>query len=201
MMTSCSKCGGVCEHSKSAMCSQCRSVYDRNRRARAKGREWRPPEVPRWIAKRGAVAPPEYWRAMFQSKVSPEPTSGCWLWTGSLTSEGYGDFGYKANRRLAHIYSYELAKGPVPDGLELDHKCRVRSCCNPNHLEPVTHQINTLRGIGPTAKNAMKTHCPKGHAYDEENTRISASGKRDCRMCDRLNMRAKRAALRECARS
>lgn len=73
----------------------------------------------------------------------------------------------------------------MEDGLELDHLCRVRCCVNPGHLEPVSHQVNALRGVSPTALNAAKTMCPVGHPYSIENTRISAAGYRFCRECGR----------------
>lgn len=71
----------------------------------------------------------------------------CWLWRGSHTSHGYGDArGYGVGRRRAHIITYEHARGPVPDGLELDHLCGNRRCINPDHLEAVTHRVNVQRG-------------------------------------------------------
>lgn len=82
----------------------------------------------------------------------------------------------------AHRVAYEEIMGPVPEGLELDHLCRTRSCVNPSHLEPVTHRENMNRGDVATRR---KTHCPKGHPYDEENTGIY-NGYRNCRACARL---------------
>lgn len=84
--------------------------------------------------------------AMF-SMVSPEPNSGCWLWTGNLSDNGYGVVEVRDRRRRAHRVAYELVHGPIPSGLEPDHLCRVRCCINPAHLEPVTRQLNTLRGL------------------------------------------------------
>ena len=87
------------------------------------------------------------WKAHFLSKVSPEPTSGCWLWTGGLEEKGYAVL-CKPNwkgHRAAHRFSYETFVGPIPDGLQIDHKCRVRSCVNPDHLEPVTSAENNRR--------------------------------------------------------
>lgn len=74
-------------------------------------------------------------------------TSGCWLWTGQLNNTGYGLFWYQTGKRGAHVVLWELLRGLVPDGLELDHLCRVRRCVNPDHLEPVTHSENLLRGF------------------------------------------------------
>ena len=72
----------------------------------------------------------------------------------------------------AHRVAYELVKGKIPAGLELDHLCRNRICCNPAHLEAVTGRENSLRGVSPWAKNACATHCPRGHPYDAENTYV-----------------------------
>lgn len=124
----------------------------------------------------------------FWAKV--EKTNECWLWTARKNDAGYGDFWLsKAKEHYrAHIMSYELLVGPVPEGLELDHLCRVRHCVNPTHLEAVTHKVNCLRGDSPLAHHARKTHCPQGHEYTEENTRMvdTHTGKgRQCRTCHR----------------
>lgn len=115
-----------------------------------------------------------------------EKTEGCWLWLGWLTEEGgYGRFRYDRGRVVAHRFAYELLVGPIPPGLELDHLCRTRRCVNPAHLEPVTHRENTLRGISPAARHAIKTHCPQAHPYDETNTRWY-QGRRYCIACKRV---------------
>ena len=108
--------------------------------------------------------------------------SGCWAWTGGLDTSGYGIFSVNGNSVGAHRWSYQHHVGPVPEGLELDHLCRVRRCVNPEHLEPVTSQVNTLRGQSPMAANARKTHCPSGHPYDQVNTNWY-DGRRYCRAC------------------
>lgn len=103
---------------------------------------------------------------------------GCWLWKGSLFRLGYGRVRRNDKIRSAHIVSYELFIGKVPDGLEIDHLCRVRRCVNPQHLQAVTHKENMRRAF-PTPP----THCPKGHAYDEKNTYINPMGRKVCRTC------------------
>src|SRR6516164_7314046 len=82
----------------------------------------------------------------FDDCFIPEPNSGCWLWFGVQTKDGYGRWGGGANRKLAHRISYERAKGPVPIGMQIDHLCRVRCCVNPDHLEVVTPLENNARG-------------------------------------------------------
>jgi hypothetical protein len=93
--------------------------------------------------------------------------NGCWIWTGAL-SVGYGHYqpsGTK-KRKLVHRGVYELLVGPIPPRFDCDHLCRVPACCNPEHIEPVTHRENIRRGYavwqGPT-------HCPSGHPYSGAN--------------------------------
>lgn len=125
--------------------------------------------------------------------VSPEPMSGCYLWMGADNQVGYGQMTINGRRVLAHRLSYEMYKGPIPDGLELDHKCRVRCCVNPDHLEPVTRRENVMRGQSPTRFNAEKTHCKRGHEFTIENTKIEPPNHRSCRTCIR-ERRRRRAA-------
>ena len=117
-----------------------------------------------------------------------EKTGDCWLWTAKQNGKGYGKFtvGRRSlgQRRdiYAHRFAYELLVGSIPDGLQLDHLCRVRNCVNPAHLEPVTPGENTRRG-GP----ASKTRCDYGHEFTPENTyRQPSTGRRSCLKCRRL---------------
>lgn len=122
----------------------------------------------------------------FNERYIPEPNSGCWIWLYCLDANGYGRVSVLGSSRLAHRISYEVERGPIPDGLTLDHLCRVRHCVNPSHLEPVPMRENVMRGEGFGAKNALKTHCPKGHEYDYVNTYVyrGANGtRRLCRTC------------------
>lgn len=106
---------------------------------------------------------------------------GCWEWTGARTRTGYGSFTDAGSRKCqAHRFAYEHLVGPIPNGLELDHLCRNRWCVSPSHLQPVTHRENQRRGI----KGILTTHCPKGHPYSEENTRMYG-GHRFCKTCGR----------------
>lgn len=119
----------------------------------------------------------------FEEKYVPEPNSGCWLWTASLSNAGYARF---QDSGQAHRKAYEHWVGPIPEGYDLDHLCRTRSCVNPRHLEAVTRQVNLLRGIGFPAIHAKTTHCPKGHSYSENNLIEELDRgyiKRRCRIC------------------
>lgn len=110
-------------------------------------------------------------------------TDTCWLWKGYVGNHGYGMFTLSTrNPKLAHRLSYQWTVGEIPEGLELDHLCRNRQCVNPAHLEPVLHVINSRRGdTGQYLKR--RTHCPKGHPYNEENTYRTKRGGRACREC------------------
>lgn len=121
----------------------------------------------------------------FWNKVDLTAPNGCWMWTAAIDRHGYGKFWLGGRTVRAHRFSYESLVGPIPGGLELDHLCRVRACVNPTHLEPVTHRENTLRGDTLTARHAAKTHCLRGHPYDEANTYVTPDGRRNCRACGR----------------
>lgn len=117
----------------------------------------------------------------------------CWLWTGCTRDRGYGTVSIKGRQECAHRMAYELTHGKIPEGKILDHLCRQPACCNPDHLEVVTHKINILRGKSPSAINARKTHCRHGHAFTVENTRISRGG-RYCRTCARIRWHKRKGA-------
>lgn len=127
----------------------------------------------------------------FWKYVLPEPNSGCWLWDGTVANTGYGQIGEFVGgvRKLhyAHRLSYEMHKGPIPDGLHIDHLCRVRCCVNPAHLEAVTQRTNIMRGVSSMAIKASATHCVNGHEFTEENTyyRKDGRGHRNCKSCKR----------------
>jgi hypothetical protein len=117
--------------------------------------------------------------------------NGCWIWWGRCTEDGYGMFGTPYKR--AHRVAYEIFKGAIPDGLQIDHLCRVRRCVNPEHLEAVTSKENTLRGETITGLNAQKTHCPQGHPLEGDNLYLY-NGKRSCKECRRNHTRKRRNA-------
>lgn len=140
-------------------------------------------------------------RNRIESKIIPEPNSGCWIWTGMLNDAGYGliamRIGGKKRQRRAHRIYYELVKGKISEKLTLDHLCRVRCCVNPDHLEPVTPVENVMRGESFYATQARKTHCPKGHPYAGANLRITPHGGRLCRICVARRVREYQARNKE----
>ena len=119
----------------------------------------------------------------FWSKVAKGPNDKCWQWLASDGAMGYGKMWFAGQLQYAHRISYMLAHGAIPLGMTIDHLCRDHGCVNPNHLEPVSHQVNVLRGRSPSAINAKKVNCKVGHPYDLFNTRIRVNGGRGCRIC------------------
>lgn len=105
-------------------------------------------------------------------------TESCWLWVGVLNEHGYGTLG----NRLAHRLAYELFVAPIPQGLVLDHLCRVPACVRPDHLEPVTHRENTLRGRGQASRQYRRNVCKRGHPLYGFNIK-ERDGHRACLMC------------------
>jgi len=118
---------------------------------------------------------------------------GCWIWVACRNNQGYGLVRHGQKTTLAHRAVYELLIGKIPPDLQCDHLCRNRYCVNPAHIELVTGRDNVLRGIGPTAENARKTHCKKGHELSGKNlsVRYDKRGKagRFCLACRAENQR------------
>lgn len=134
----------------------------------------------------------------FWEKVSK--TDNCWNWTGQKSEKGYGLFSVQRKRKRAHQIAYLLSVGPIPDGLQLDHLCRNKSCVNPEHLEPVTSRENTMRGIkyrvytqGKPRKR--KEFCKYGHPMSGDNLYIRPNGQNSCKTC--LREAAKRNFSKE----
>lgn len=137
-------------------------------------------------------------------KAGPMPAPGtlahdrglgnCWLWIGTPAVRGYGTFVAGGRQWKAHQYALRLAGRVAPEGHEPDHLCRRPACCRPEHLEYVTHRENLLRSpTNPTMINALKTHCNRGHLFDEANTGPARGGKgRRCRRCHREDEAARR---------
>jgi hypothetical protein len=127
--------------------------------------------------------------ARFVQRVHFEPNTGCWLWTGRAEVGGYGRIWYQNRNRLVHRVSYEWERGPIPDGLTIDHLCRQPSCVNPDHMEPVSIGVNVRRGrVGEN--NRVKTHCPQGHPYAGTNLAFRSNRYgRKCRTCENARNR------------
>lgn len=154
--------------------------------------------------------PPAADRAL--ARVTPG-WGGCWIYTGRTSNNGYGMLKSNGITKMAHRIVYEDRVGPIPNGLQLDHLCHSthpscpggrgcwhRRCINPAHLEPVTGAENNSRSLSPTAVNARKQYCIRGHEFTSENTRLRTSRRpgraveRTCRACQRDWRRRRQAA-------
>lgn len=120
---------------------------------------------------------------------SKKMRNGCIVYLGAQTRSGHCIISYKGRMAPAHKFMWELKKGKVPKGLQLDHLCRVPNCINVDHLEVVTRKENILRGICPQAKNARKTHCKRGHdlngKFSVHSSRKDGGKYRKCMECNR----------------
>jgi hypothetical protein len=125
--------------------------------------------------------------ARFWASVKKMP-NGCWEWQGYVDPAGYGQIFLGKNiphisvNEFVHRYAYELLKGPIPEGLTIDHLCRNRRCVCPDHLEAVTFHENLFRGDNIAVVYSRRTHCKHGHEYTPENTRIYREHRR-CKKC------------------
>lgn len=122
----------------------------------------------------------------FWKHVEPEPNSGCWIWVGCRNKRGYGQM--QVGRRgeglmLAHRFAYQYFRGPIPEGLEPDHLCRIPPCANYSHLELVSHRENFLRGNHYAAVGLRTNSCLYGHSKEDA---YVWNGIRFCRECKRL---------------
>lgn len=151
----------------------------------------------RLLQKRRAPAEIRFWEKVLV-------VDSCWEWIGARTGrQGYAVFWAGGKIVIGHRYAYELRKGPIPEGLTLDHLCRNRGCVNPDHLEPVTIRENLLRGFSPVAINHTKTHCKHGHRLDvhaRDDMQPNGHVHRRCRACVNRNTKAYRARMAQTER-
>lgn len=128
--------------------------------------------------------------ANMQNKVL-HTEAGCWEWVGARSSSGYGTVWIGGVNYLPHRIAYELLVGPIPEGMQMDHLCRNKFCCNPSHVEPVTAKENMAR-----RPDVRKSHCKHGHELTVENLIVKRRGsgrvERNCRECERVAQRRRR---------
>lgn len=141
----------------------------------------------------------------FEKNIELIPFHPCWEWVGFKNAAGYGRVkmsalgGNRAKGHLAHRVAWLLFKSPIPNGLCVLHRCDNRGCVNPDHLFLGTYQDNCDDMIAKNRQNfvlakalALRTHCHRGHLYDEKNTIIKSSNygsrkKRVCKACRDIN--------------
>ena len=148
-----------------------------------------------------AIAKAANVRTLFEAieqHAQPEPNSGCLLWLLAVDKDGYARVWVDGQTRHAARAVFECVSGSIPSGMVIDHKCRVRCCVNPAHLQAVTQRENVIRGISPEVtriRHARVTHCQQGHEYTPENTYSHGSG-RHCRECTLKRQRLNRRRLK-----
>ena len=136
----------------------------------------------------------------FESKCEPEPTSGCWLWTGAVDGDGYGVLYNSGDDRKTHRISWMIRFGPIPKGMSVLHKCDNPPCVNPDHLFLGTALDNMhdamKKGRAKTwgALQAAKTHCKRGHLLSGSNVIVEKGKGRHCRTCQNALRRENRKA-------
>lgn len=148
--------------------------------------------------------------ASFWNRVTVQD-NGCWTWGKAIQSQGYASCWDYVSRKskLGHRHAYETTVGPIPDGMQLDHRCHTddktclggktclhRRCVNPAHLEPVTQPENHRRGLSPSAVNGRRTHCVNDHEFTPDNTEFRSDGRRNCIACRFVNGPHKRPGVR-----
>lgn len=135
------------------------------------------PPTPRWV---GSV------RSRLEARIKkysagPDDRE-CILWVGGRTEKGYGHLRVDGVMIRAHRVKWELVNGLIPEGWELDHLCLNRPCINEDHLKLVPPGFNSAQG---GSRNSEKSHCPWGHEYDYQNTKLTKRGHRKCKICER----------------
>ena len=129
---------------------------------------------------------------MHWAKVDVRRPDECWPWLGHRNASGYGTWHPSPKvKLLAHRVAYEAIRGPIPEGLVIDHLCRNRACCNPAHMEVVTIGENVMRGDTIPARHAARTHCVNGHEFTPDNLKKPRGRGRECRACDLARKRVR----------
>jgi hypothetical protein len=136
----------------------------------------------RWMRADGSVSKRDLW-TRFWAKIVILEGRGCFLWQGYRTPDGYGILRFNGRMVGAHRAAWMMMRGQIPEGLTIDHLCRVPACVNPDHMEVVSNRTNILRGNATSAINARKTHCLKGHPLAHPNLYIDSRGHRTCKRC------------------
>lgn len=134
----------------------------------------------------------------YSYSIEYEPNTGCILWSGSYTHNGYGQLGLNNKNTRAHRSSYIVHYGSIPDGKLVCHKCDTRACVNHEHLflgSPKDNSLDTSKK--GRFKNSKKAECPKGHAYSEDNLVSLKSGGRVCKICKRQQSKTRYALKKQ----
>lgn len=138
--------------------------------------------TPDWLPRRLAV------------KIAVNPGTGCWEWTAVRQPDGYGKAKWNGRMVSVHRLGYQLLVGPIPEGLEIDHLCRVRNCVNPSHMEPVTHAENVRRTYA-AIDGGREGECVNGHTIALVGIRRSGQCAQCSREATRRYVQKRRAAL------
>ena len=122
---------------------------------------------------------------LFEQSVYKRTPDECWTWTRAHNDQGYGQLWSGGRMVYTHRFAYEHYVGPIPTGYDIDHLCKNTGCCNPFHLQAVTHRENIRRG-----RAATKTVCKYGHDWtDPRNVYVRRDGRRCCAQCSREQQR------------
>ena len=130
------------------------------------------------------------------NRISIDINTGCWNWSNYIDAGGYGRIMFNNHQESAHRVFYAWKKGKLPRGKskiipQLDHLCKNRKCCNPDHLELVSFKENILRGNSPSAQHSKQLICKNGHILPSKPNLLRKNGKteRVCLICQRINNR------------